>query len=407
MTIFQQNPELRDSDFHERVRSNAQQVKFQRSPQGFKCSIGIDYCIMNFTRSENHIFSESPKLKLTYEPFGTRHFNQRAQIFMLNGSNEFENIGVLLYEPKNPFIQDKQLAKVQISNHCFYRKDSLNYYIVLEHLIEFWQLIPKGFERLDFYIDKNSREDLELFELWYANRIEKKGRPLNEPSMHHQDKTDNRRLTGLGIGKRSSRNKHLRVYDKTIENTDKPKAHITEYHKAIFGNERVYRTEFQLHDNWLKTLSVSDIKETDRNFWMAVIRQVNIQSIIEFANKNFYVFLTPSGEEINSLEGLNPLPYQLDHTYGGHDIERIGRRKKKNTLYSQKIHVKRVFRSYYEADNCENWAYCLSTLLNANEVLKEYFLMKVEYWLKDFIKEYENPHFNFEFLHLDIQEWTK
>jgi hypothetical protein len=216
-------------------------------------------------------------------------------------------------------------------------------------------------------------------------------------------------LTGFTIGSRSN-SRYLRVYNKALELTKKPKEYIlNSWTSSNLEHSKVWRFEYQLNNSFFRFLhkktnyKVKDNQTVTELLTWGIFDEKMLFSLIERATKNHFEIKYNTGKtEINKEKPFLLLNFEFLKTKLGQFRNEIVKIKKaiEPSLLSIKRMLKSTFREYYSSGQNS-----ISHILSLNESLQNYsnqlfnleqwFYKKVPFYLDEFKqKQKMNIQFN-------------
>ena len=347
-------------------------------------AFGLDWLEINFTGDFQGLQSND-EFKITPLEYHSRHFKTISEI-----SWRSKKIGELKYNPYSSII-DSDIIKLKISNEWFYIEQDIRPIIYL--LQSVYKLKFKSISRADIYIDCQSIKGLTPIDIYKGLTIKaiiNKGKAFARP--YHNDPRS-MEVTGFTIGSRTSKNKYLRCYNKTLEMQKTSKEYIQNHWNQIGfeANKPVYRIEVQLNVKfWSEYLTTSK----ERLNWESVFSGKILAKLYKLALQNFFDLMVNIGRsEKNKNKPFEWIDYQrIEDLYDSwiYGIVKVSRDSQKNSPRSKRIILKGLFRAYYEHGQDAlmlRALYAFIDLHNHDLNMAEYFNQKAVEWTKEFERD--------------------
>lgn len=351
--------------------------------------INIDYLIINLDGKPFGEFPESSKFRLKPYDYGTKIFEQRADLY-------YQDIKIGLYtsKPRSAIINEN-LAQLQIENNLFYTLENKELKNIILEFCEQTEYSFKSVNRLDICLDKSDINN--TYRNLYNNIVQGvylvSGRPKNIQSYYETFKGKSI-LNGFQIGKRTS-DKIIRCYNKTLSLQLTEKPYINEYY-ALNGlkNENVWRFEYQLNSAFfrdLKEVSKADLNTTQAMTWGIFDKSV-LCILLKIANKGYFEIRENTGKAQINAENLVPL-FDFDNLQTQYSafvpiVKRFKRVILSSTTIKKRL-AKSLFREYYSNNQDISYIVALNLLLEDMDMMTEkpllqWFKNKLHFYLQEF-----------------------
>lgn len=362
-------------------------------------TINIDYFIINlngfldlykidFGASDIHIEANS---------YGTKIFEASHDIYYLG-----IKMGTLLSHPRSKIL-DSNLCQFQFENSLFYLNELYELKHFLNVFCDLTKLHFQSINRLDIAIDKTDlkAEYRNLMTSLLAGDKIISGR---EKNVRCEYLTVNGRMVmnGFTIGKRSA-SRFLRVYNKTLEMSIKPKEWIFKnWQQANIDTTSVWRFEYQLNNTFFTYLRKSSIENITWN----VFDNLMLLELIQKAEKNhFEIKFNTNKSEVNKESSFEIFNWekikQKISTQRKVCISKI-KRTMSNSHLVYKRFIKSCFREYFAS--YQNLAFILPLNQFLNDIsdtgqknlFYDWFHSKVPFYIKEFQKkDIKNTQFDY------------
>lgn len=382
-------------------------------------SLNIDYLILNLNGelSEDSeaitIYDKNKSVfRLNLLEYGTKIFKNRYEVFFNN-----QLLGYLMTTPHSKALNEN-LSQFQFENHWFYTSSMSDLYNIVTDFCNFTSLKFQSINRLDISLDIENKDN---FFQKLMNRVlntdlivsgkDKKITPYFVTNMGKPD------LTGFSIGQRTA-SRFLRVYNKSLELTKKPKEYIlNKWLSTNIDVKNVWRFEYQLNNTFFrnlhKVLLNNDLQIHESELLTyGIFNTKSLLQLLVIAEKNHFQLKYNTGKsQINKEKDFVVINWDYLFKVIGEPITQIKRIKKivEPSLLSVKRMVKSVFREYYQSKQNS-----ISHILSLNNIIYDYSneLFSLKSWFNDklhfYINEFQKIQVqNFEFDYSLFKEHSK
>lgn len=308
-------------------------------------------------------------------PFKSRQFKS-LRLVSFQGIKLLEVKGL----PHSKLI-DSDLVQVKLMNHQLYTNKDLVF--ILDLFQKQFNLKFIGLSRVDIAVDAYNfmgHTPKTLFEGVYTGELIKKGKSAFVPFFNKGTSYP----TGLAVGKKGSKSKYVRVYDKSLEMLTNEKEHIkNNWLRCGFDlDHTIYRYEIQL-----QTAFWSEYKSNIATsiHWSDLFHNDRLVDILQMANHNYFHFTLNEGFQ---KQGANTEIPILDFEKLGLTTENFGytkvkRNSQKGSVRSRLMCLKSMFRTYFETYQDSVYGQVMTSYISEYG-LDETFKNKFGEWLNEF-----------------------
>lgn len=354
-----------------------------------KFLINIDYLILNLSspalcNSNALITLKNDCFELVLQPFGTKTFKNRYEVFHHN-----EKIGTLLTTPHSSVLK-KDLCQFQFENHLFYTMNLRNLEKLFNAFIDFSDMKFESINRLDIALDLENPDGFyqEVLKRIQNNQLLISGKD-KKISPYYVTEKGFPVLTGFTIGSRSA-SRFLRVYNKSLEITKKPKEYILNTWENVgFDLSKVWRFEYQLNNTFFRFLTRSmqlnteKVQEVTEALTWGVFNYQTLFQLLRLATKNHFDIKYNTGKsQTNKEHDFLLINWDYLKTKIGTITTVIKKVRKlaQPSLLAVKRMIKAQFREYYNSRQSS-----LSYILSLNTLFDDYdnSLTKLRYWFEN------------------------
>lgn len=323
------------------------------------------------------------------------------KIFKYMGTVVYKGItaGTLSFVPRSNIIAD-DLTQFQIENALFYL-------MPLEQLREFIKEILtrlniefNAVNRMDLAIDFNGLKNdaKQLLTGISVGDFRVSGR---EKALKFFARTVNGVLTydGVHVGKRSS-SRFLRIYDKSREQSEKPKTYIQDAWKKTGLCENVWRYEYQLNARWFsehENVNFENIFNADFLYSMFMRAQ----------KSHFEIKYNTGKKEVNKEKDF----MFLDFAKIGEMLNRLQVvitkvvRNINQSIVGQKRLIKGLLRSYFSTNQNADYISPIGSITN-DYYLNKWLREKLPFYIDEFVKKQIVKTVEVNKLNKDLYRWT-
>ncbi len=385
-----------------------------------KFSLKMDFLIINLLVHNPQQFdlmiqnNKTSNFSFIKQEFGTKIFNNRYEVYLQN-----ELIGTYLSDPRSKNILKADFSQFQFENHLFYTLHLKQLKQLTENLCSVLGAEFKSVNRLDVALDLENTNDFyqNVTQSILNNQLLVSGKD-KKINTYYQTQQGKPQLTGFTIGSRSN-SRYLRVYNKALELTKKPKEYIlNSWSNANLEHSKVWRFEYQLNNSFFRFLHKktnytikNDTATTELLTW-GIFDERTLFSLLERATKNHFEIKYNTGKsEVNKEPSFVLLNFDyLKSKLGQFTAELIKIKKAiEPSLLSVKRMLKSTFREYYSSNQTS-----ISHILSLNESLLNYsndlfdlnywFHSKIEFYLAEFkTKQKKNIQFDYSLFDEHLQ----
>lgn len=362
-----------------------------------KFSLNLDYLIINaflalpdgeLNKIENKFFT------FKKQAYNTRIFKELYSVEL--AGKKFATI------TKNPHSEviSPNLCQIQLENIILYDK-SFTIFLAIESLLTAIGADFLGLNRLDIALDfenENTKffNPSDLVQKIHANKYLIGGRK-KAFTVHYETEQGKNTLNGFTLGKRTGE-RLLRVYNKSLELENNPKAHISEKHEQCQMSGQIWRMEYQLNSKFLASVEGMELRK-------CFIKEYVLQ-LFELAHRNFFEMHINQGKsELNKNKEIQTINFRwLKDNIEGINFECIKKKRTilENPISSAKRTVKGNFKEYYRDQN--NTLALLNVLKMVQDYgIENFFESKFLYWVAEFDKKsYFNESFDLTGFQKDV-----
>ena len=352
-----------------------------------KMTLNIDYLIINLVGNLDLYKTDfgANNILIEANSYGTKIFQSSHFIYYYG-----IKMGTLLSNPRSTIL-NQDLCQFQFDNNLFYTNELNELKDFLNLFCDITNLHFQSINRLDICLDKCDKTSTYrklMYDIINGTKLIS-GRSKN---VRNEYLTINGRmvLNGFTIGKRSA-SRFLRVYNKTLEMSIKPKEYIYQnWQNNNIDTTSVWRFEYQLNNTFFTYLR----KSQKENITWNLFDKLMLLELIQKAEKNhFEVHENTNKAETNKEKKISIFDWQLLKTFICTQRKVILNRIKhtiSNSFLVYKRYLKSNFRQYYTSK--QNIAFILPlnqffedfTNIDEYNLLYKWFLDKVPYYLKEF-----------------------
>jgi hypothetical protein len=366
------------------ARYNGNQLTQTDQNEQNNFALNIDFLIINLELEPNQEgqikkFDVNSIFDFEAQDFGTNVFKNRYFVIL-----EGVKVGTLLTSPRSNILKEN-FAQFQFENSLFYTQSLKDLRFLTEQLTENLKAKFVSINRLDIALDlENTNNNYqEITKAILNEELLISGREKQLNAYFITDK-GTPKLNGFTIGTRTA-SRFLRVYNKTLELTKKPKEYILNtWLIAGLNPQNVWRFEYQMNNSFFRFLEQkANFSGITENFTFNIFDERTLFLILERAQKNhFEIKLNTGLSQTNKEPDFILINFALLKTKINGINKTIVKLKKgaENSLLSIKRQIKSAFREYYNSSQNN-----ISSVLYFNQLFEDYdnTLTRLHSWFNE------------------------